>query len=292
MKTIAIMGTGLMGSSLGLALKKRGVPVRIHAYARREEIRALALRRGAADAVFADLAEAVKGADLVVFCVPVLTIPELAKVCRTGLKPGAIVTDVGSTKACLNELMADALAGTGVEFIGSHPICGSEQQGIEAGDADLYEGAITVVTPHLNSSQAAVKKVSNLWNQVGSIVKKMTAEEHDRILAKTSHLPHVVAAALALSGGDDGLFCGSGFRDTTRIAAGSPVVWRDIISTNQEQIKAALENHLKELNELKILLDKNNSAGIEAWLEKASAKRKELLDQSGKSAGDFNDFNV
>ena len=128
MKTIAILGTGLMGSSLGLALKKRGVPVRIHAYARRAETREAALKLGIADEVFDDPAKAVKGADLVVLCVPVLTIPDLAKACRAGLKSGTILTDVGSTKACLNKLMAEALNGTGVEFIGSHPICGSEQQ--------------------------------------------------------------------------------------------------------------------------------------------------------------------
>ena len=122
METIAILGTGLMGSSLGLALKKRGVPVRIHAYARRTEIREAVMNRCAADAVFSDPAAAVKDAALVVFCVPVLTIPELARSCRSGLKPGTVVTDVGSTKACLNELMEDALAGTGACFIGSHPI--------------------------------------------------------------------------------------------------------------------------------------------------------------------------
>ena len=156
METIAILGTGLMGSSLGLALRKRGAPVRIHAYARRPATREAALNLGIADAVFSDPAEAVRGADIVVLCVPVLTIPKLAKACRAGLKPGVILTDVGSTKACLNKLMAEALAGTGAEFIGSHPICGSEQQGIEAGNADLYEGAMTVVTPPPLANESGV----------------------------------------------------------------------------------------------------------------------------------------
>lgn len=292
METIAILGTGLMGSSLGLALKKRGVPVRIHAYARRAETRETALNLGVADAVFSDPAAAVKEAGLVVLCVPVLTIPELAKACRAGLNPGAVLTDVGSTKACLNKLMKEALAGTGAVFAGSHPICGSEQQGIEAGHADLYEGAVTVVTPSVPDDEAAEQKVSALWKSAGSAVKRMTAEEHDQILARTSHLPHIASAAVALSGGDNGLFCGSGFRDTTRIAAGSPAVWRDIILTNREQIQDALDIHLKQLGHLKSLVDENDAAGIEAWLEKASAKRRELLDQSGKNAGSFNDLNV
>jgi prephenate dehydrogenase len=277
MKTIAILGTGLMGSSLGLALKTRGVPVRIHAYARRAATRAAAMNLGIADAVFDDPAKAVKDADLVVLCVPVLTIPKLAKACRTGLKPGAILTDVGSTKACLDKLMAEALAGAGVEFIGSHPICGSEQQGIEAGDADLYEDAVTVVTPTASANKASVEEVSNLWKSAGSSVTVMDAEQHDAILAATSHLPHVVAAALALSAGDNGLFCGSGFRDTTRIADGSPQVWSDIVCTNGPALKAALKIFRENLDELAALLDEGNGEKLADWFAAARDKRKELL---------------
>lgn len=276
METIAIMGTGLMGSSLGLALKKRRVPVCIHAYARRAETRDLILKRGLADAVFADPDETVKGAGLVVFCVPVLTIPELAKACRTCFAPGAVVTDVGSTKARLHELMAEALAGTGACFIGSHPICGSEQQGIEAGSADLYDGAMTVVTPSA-ASETAIEKVSALWKNAGSIVTVMNAGKHDRILAATSHLPHVVAAALALSAGDNGLFCGSGFRDTTRIAEGSPQVWSDIIRTNAPALKAALKIFRKNLDELAALAEADDGEKLADWFASARDKRKELL---------------
>ena len=266
-----------MGSSLGLALKKRGVPVRIHAYARRAETRAAALNLGIADAVFDDPAKAVKDADLVVLCVPVLTIPELAKACRAGLKPGAILTDVGSTKACLDMLMESALAGSGVEFIGSHPICGSEQQGIEAGDADLYEGAVTVVTPAASASKASVEQVSNLWKSAGSAVTVMDAKQHDAVLAATSHLPHVVAAALALSAGDNGLFCGSGFRDTTRIADGSPQVWSDIVLTNKPALKAALKNFRANLDALDALVEAGDGEKLSNWFATARDKRKELL---------------
>jgi prephenate dehydrogenase len=277
MKTIAILGTGLMGASLGLALKRREVPVRIHAYARRKETCDAALERGVADAAFDDPAEAVCGADVVVLCVPVLTIPELAKACRAGFKKGAVVTDVGSTKACLNSLMEEVLADTGAEFIGSHPICGSEQQGIEAGDADLYEGAVTVVTPHALAEQGSVEKISSLWKSVGSSVTVMDAKEHDCILAATSHLPHVVAAALALSAGDNGLFCGSGFRDTTRIAEGSPQVWSDIVRTNAPALKTALKSFCENLNELAVLVESGDGEKLSNWFAAARDKRKELL---------------
>jgi prephenate dehydrogenase len=277
MKTIAILGAGLMGSSLGLALKKRGVPVRIHAYARREETRRMALERGVADAVFDDPVAAVRGADIVVLCVPVLTIPELAKDCRAGLKKGAVVTDVGSTKACLNGLMAETLAGTGVEFIGSHPICGSEQQGIEAGNADLYDGAMTVVTPPALADEGSVAEVSNLWKSAGSLVTVMEAKTHDYILAATSHLPHVVAAALVLSAGDNGLFCGSGFRDTTRIAEGSPQVWSDIVRTNAPALKVALKHFCENLNELAVLVESGDGEKLSNWFAAARDKRKEIL---------------
>ena len=196
MKTIAIMGLGLMGSSLGLALKKRGVDVEIRAYARRPETRDIALSLGAADSVFDDPTEAVAGADLVVFCVPILTIPELAKACLPGLSPDAILTDVGSTKGELATLMDDLLDGTDVVFVGSHPICGSEQEGIEAGSANLYKGAVTVVTPKAEAVEGTVSEVSNLWKSVGSAVRVMSPEAHDEILATTSHLPHMVAATL------------------------------------------------------------------------------------------------
>jgi len=265
MKTIAIMGLGLMGSSLGLALKKRGVDVEIRAYARRVETRDAALKLGAADSVFDDPAEAVRGADLVVFCVPILTIPELAKNCLPGLSPEAILTDVGSTKAALEKQMGKL----GVNFIGSHPICGSEQQGVEAADADLYEGAVTVVV-------AENAEVSNLWKSVGSAVRVMSPEAHDDILATTSHLPHMVAATLVRCV-NDGLFCGTGFGDTTRVAAGSPEVWSDIVRTNAPALKAALADFRGHLEELDALIDADDDEKLVNWFATARDKRKELL---------------
>lgn len=265
MKTITIMGLGLMGSSLGLALKKRNVPVDIRAYARRAETCEKALAIGAADSVFTDPVEAVRGADMVVLCVPILTIPELAKACLPGLSPEAVLTDVGSTKGELVKRMEEL----GVNFVGSHPICGSEQQGIEAADADLYEGAVTVVT-------SENEDVSNLWKSAGSTVRVMTPEVHDEVLAATSHLPHVVAAALTRCV-DDGLFCGSGFRDTTRVAEGSPEVWSNIARTNAPALTAALKKFAEQLNEISALVEKGDGAELAEWFAQSRKQRRELL---------------
>ncbi len=276
MKTIAIMGLGLMGSSLGLALKKRGVDVEVRAYARRDETREAALKIGAADCVFDDPVETVRGADMVVFCVPILTIPELAKACLSGLSPEAILTDVGSTKAELVILMDDLLAGIDAVFVGSHPICGSEQQGIEAGSPNLYKGAVTVVTPRSDAIEGTVSEVSNLWKSVGSAVRVMNPETHDEILATTSHLPHMVAATLVRCV-NDGLFCGTGFLDSTRIAAGSPEVWSDIVRTNAPALKAALADFRGHLEELDALIDADDDEKLINWFAAARDKRKELL---------------
>jgi len=276
MKTIAIMGLGLMGSSLGLALKKRGVPVEVRAYARRAETRDAALKIGAADAAFDDPAEAVTGADLVVFCVPILTIPELAKACLPGLSPEAVLTDVGSTKAELATLMEELLDGTDAVFVGSHPICGSEREGIEAGNSKLYKGAVTVVTPRTEAIEGTVSEVSNLWKSVGSTVRVMSPETHDEILATTSHLPHMVAATLVRCV-NDGLFCGTGFFDTTRIAAGSPEVWSDIVRTNAPALKTALTDFRGHLEELDTLIDEDDAEKLVNWFSASREQRKELL---------------
>jgi len=276
MKTISIMGLGLMGSSLGLALKKRKALVNVRAYVRHAEAHEVALKLGAADAVFDDPVEAVRGADLVVFCIPILKIPELAKACLQGLAPGAILTDVGSTKAELTEKMDSLLWATGSVFVGSHPICGSEQHGMEAGHADLYDGAVTVVTPSSNPSSDAVEKVSTLWKRVGSTVLSMGAEEHDQILAMSSHLPHIVASALVQCS-EDGRFCGSGFFDTTRIAAGSPEIWSDIVRTNSSALKGALDLFRTYLDQLRILVENGDKEALSKWFSDVRHHREKLI---------------
>lgn len=281
-KNIAILGIGLMGASLGLALKKRGFSGKIMGYARRQETRSLALANGVVDEVFADPADAVKTADIIVVCVPIWTIAKLAEQIVPVLKPDAVVTDVGSTKSELVKLMAKAFGNSQASFIGSHPIAGSEKTGVEAGDADLYEGRLTVVCPVEETCSVAKARIIGLWQCAGSDIVEMSPDEHDAMLASTSHLPHMVAAALARSvaNGDPSKkakFCGTGFKDTTRVASGSADMWVDIIDTNRAALEAELDRFHEELQGLINILRSGNSNDIRQWLENAAADRDEIL---------------
>ena len=277
-QNIAILGIGLMGASLSLGLKKRGFSGRILGYARREETRVQALESGVADEVFADPVEAVREADIVVICVPIWTIAQLAEEIVPALKPWAVVTDVGSTKSELLKTMEPLFKNSAARFVGSHPIAGSEKTGIEAGNPDLYQGRLTVVCP----SEGA-RVISNLWEAVGSEVVEMSPEQHDAMLASTSHLPHMVSAALARSvtDGDPAKkadFCGTGFKDTTRVASGSADMWVDIIDTNRTALEAELGRFHEELQGLIKILHDGNGDDIRNWLETAAADRNQILE--------------
>ena len=281
-QNIAILGLGLMGASLALALKKRGFRGKITGYARREETRLQALESGMVDAVFADPADAVRDADLAVICVPIWTIARLAEQISGALKPGAVVTDVGSTKSELLKTMNDVFRGNAACFVGSHPIAGSEKTGLEAGNPDLYDGRLTVVCPSDETPDAAEEVVAHLWKAAGSEVVEMSPSEHDAMLASTSHLPHMVAAALARSvaDGDPRVkadFCGTGFKDTTRVASGSAAMWVDIIDTNRAALETELDRFHEELQGLIGILRSGNSDDIRRWLEEAASDRNQIL---------------
>lgn len=281
-QNIAILGLGLMGASLSLGLKKRGFTGNVLGYARREETRRQALESGVVDEVFADPAEAVKTADVIVVCVPIWSIAKLTEQIVSSLKPGAVVTDVGSTKLKLLHNVASLFEGTRAFFVGSHPIAGSEKTGIQSGNPDLYDGRLTIVCPSVDTPEAAEQAVLNLWAAAGSEVVKMSPEEHDSMLASTSHLPHMIAAALARSvaAGDPAQkadFCGTGFKDTTRVASGSADMWVDIIDTNREALEIELDRFHDELQGLIGILRSGNGDDIRKWLEDAADDRDEIL---------------
>ncbi len=273
-----------MGGSLGLALKARGYEGRIAAYARRETTRNAALQRGIADEVYADPDEAVRDADLVIYCTPILNIPDLVNQSRTAFKAGAIVTDVGSTKAELAQKVGEILSGSSAVFVGSHPVAGSEQQGIESARADLYDRALVVVTPEeATRDQDAVQTVSEFWAGIGALVTVVTAAEHDRLMARTSHLPHLAASLLAATAARDGApvlvgrFCGTGFRDTSRVADGSPEIWHDIVSTNADAIATELRAYRAELDQLIGWMEQRDFDKVKQFLEGSRDCRRALM---------------
>jgi len=282
MNTLAIVGLGLMGGSLGLAARARGACASVHAYARRRETRDTALRIGAADRVFDDPAAAVQSADLVVLCVPVLAVGGLTVDMKAGLKDGALVTDVGSTKASLAEQVPPLLQGTGAAFVGSHPIAGSELTGVGAARADLYDNALVVLTPSAGMPQTSpqVCLLERFWSSVGARTTVMSPERHDGILARTSHLPHLVAAMLvdtvcreAEPNPED--FVGSGFRDTTRVAAGAEDLWHDVLKTNRMAVLAELDAFGEGLGRLRQMLEEEDFEAIRRFLAEARARRKQ-----------------
>ena len=277
---ISIIGLGLMGASLAMALRQRGYAGRLVAYARKEQTRAEARERGVVDAVFDDPDAAVKDASLVVLCAPIRACANLAADFAPLLAAGALVTDVGSTKGWICRQMAGILPpGT---FVGSHPIAGSEKQGMQAASADLYAGALTVVTTHLDVPEEATLRVVALWESAGARTCRMDPQDHDRLLARSSHLPHVAAAALAKAIGRNcadqvGAFCGTGFYDSTRVASGSIAMWNDILQTNAEAVAEELRAFKMEVERVYDDLKAGRFAEVATFLERARDAREELL---------------
>ena len=282
---ISIVGLGLMGASLAMALRKRGYAGRLTAFARKPETRREALTRGIVDAAFDDPDPAVREATLVVLCAPIRACVELAADIAPVLRAGALVTDVGSTKGWICRQMAGVLP-KGV-FVGSHPIAGSEKQGLQAASADLYENALTVIASRPDVPEAATARVAALWEAAGARTCRMEPDDHDRLLARTSHLPHVAAAALAKAIGRDsaekvGAFCGTGFYDSTRVASGSIDMWNDVLTTNAPAVAEELRAFKMEVERVYDDLQAGRFGDVAQFLERARAARAELLKGRGR----------
>lgn len=273
---VTIVGVGLIGGSLGLAMRENGLARRVVGVGRRQSSLDLALKIGAIDEAFLEPSAGVKGADLVVLCTAVSLIRDLGLRVAPALKPGAILTDVGSTKT---EIVASLEAGVpaGVSFVGAHPIAGSEKRGVDAAAAGLFAGATCVVTPTRRTDVIAAKKIADLWAAVGARVVTLSPEAHDAVLARTSHLPHVAAAALmAALQKSDAPFAGTGLRDTTRIASGDVDIWCDICLTNRDAILAALGAFSDELAAFRRAIDSGDRAKLAELLAAAKQKRDAL----------------
>jgi len=283
---VAIVGVGLIGGSLGLALKRAGLAGHVVGYGRSAANLEVARERGCIDAVATTLDDAARDASLVVLAAPVGRCGELARALRPHAPADAILTDVGSVKGLLVPELERAWVDA-ARVVGGHPLAGSEAAGAAAAKPDLFRDRRCILTPTPQTGADALARVRALWDAVGARVELLDAELHDAILARVSHLPHLVAYALveavasARIGGHEPLpYAASGFRDTTRIAASRGELWRDILVANAPAVRAGLGELRVALDRLDALLAAHDGAGLEAALDAASAVRRRLEEEA------------
>ena len=280
---ITIVGIGLLGGSLGLAIQRRLLAKLVCGYARRPVTIRECERIGAMDLATSDLLAAVSDADLVILCTPLAQMRPITQRLLPALKRGAIVTDVGSVKGSVVKELESLVASTGAHFVGSHPMAGAEKTGVLAAKVNLFECAMCVVTPTKRSQKTALRKVEQFWKTLGCRLLRLSPETHDLLVSRSSHLPHVVSATLASVILDpkqpkhQGALCANGFRDTTRIASGSPEMWRDIALANRTQLGRALDRFISELRDVRSLLRVGDAARIQKFLETAKTRRDHWL---------------
>lgn len=274
---ITIIGVGLIGGSIGLAIKRRRLAKVVCGVGRRVCSLNNAKRAGAIDVATLDLEPGVKDADLIIIATPVsMIIPyirQIKKLHKAGIaKKGLIVTDVGSTKSQIAEQAQRILHG-GISFIPGHPFAGSEKSKVQNASADLFEGAAAFLTPIGAAGKAALRRVSALWRSLGSRVIMLSPQEHDELVAQVSHLPHILATALVnATSKKQAVLSSTGFKDTTRIAAGDPAMWRDICLSNSKEIAKAIERFKKNLDTLAKAIKEEDVRFLMQELQKAKRK--------------------
>ena len=283
---LAVLGLGLLGGSVALAARARGVATRVAGATRSSEALAAALRGGALDEA-GSYTEAASGADLVVLATPVFAMADLVRQIAPVLRPGAVVTDVGSVKAVLCETLPGLLP-RGVAYVGAHPMAGSHLRGLGNARADLFEGAVCIVTN--SSDAAALERTAEFWRALGARVVHRDPAEHDAEVAWMSHVPHVLAFAFAgaLEGAPPGAHAvaGAGFRDFTRIAQSDPELWGDILTANRKALAAPLARALESLQDFARALEANDGEGVERRIAAArtALARISMLDCEKRNA--------
>lgn len=279
LRKLTIVGVGLLGGSLGLAVRERGLADHVCGVVRRTEAIAECEGLGVVDGATANLALGVRDADLVVLCCPLGQMEGLLRQMLPFLSPDAIVTDVGSVKGPVLRQLEPLALSVGARFIGGHPMAGSERTGPGAARANLFQGSVCVLTPTAQSDSNALRLVGELWTAVGSRLLSLSPTQHDDLVSRSSHLPHVVAAALAnyvlspVHPPEQATLCASGFRDTTRVAAGAPEIWRDIALANKHHLSRVLGVYLEDLAEFRHALDSGDVAGVEEFFVQAWRRR-------------------
>ena len=279
-RRLTVLGLGLLGGSVAKAARGEGLAREIVAVGRRRESLLPALRDGTVDRITTDIAEGVAGSDFCVLATPVATLTSLLRETWRAVPDDVVLTDVGSTKAAIVKAAESLGRERPLAFIGSHPMAGSEKSGYGVARADLFKGALVVLTPTETSVTAALHRVREFWEAVGARVMALPPATHDRAVAAISHLPHLVADALvgAVLRMDPGFLevAGAGFRDTTRIAASSPTVWREIFQENRSALTEALRAFRRALDDLDALVAAGDAAAIEQELDRIKRARERL----------------
>ena len=276
---VTIVGVGLLGGSIGLAIRKRRLARETAGFVRRIASVAECRKLRAVDYATRDLRRAVEKADLVVLCTPLAQMRALVSDMLPVLKRGAIITDVGSAKSSVVRELESLIHRHGAHFIGSHPMAGAEKTGVSAARADLFRDAVCVITPTKESNQRALRKIEGFWKAIGGRVLRLAPETHDVLVARSSHLPHITAATLANLILDPAhpaaqpALCANGFRDTTRIASGSPEMWRDIALGNRRNLGRALDAFIGDLRKFRRALRRSDARAITRILERAKRRR-------------------
>jgi prephenate dehydrogenase len=277
LRQITVIGLGLLGGSVALSAQRLSRAVRVVGFTHRGSTRAKAAKLLAAVDIASDLCGSVVGSDVVILATPIYTFEKIFIEIRGSLEDGAIVTDVGSTKVLPHRWAAKRLPKR-VYYVGSHPIAGSEQRGIEFARDDLFGKVDCILTATKKTNRRAIKILKDFWSRMDCRVKLMRPAEHDRIFARVSHLPHLTAALLINAGGEKELkFAGKGFMDTSRVASGPSNVWCDILLANAGNCTKGIDRLKKELDEFKKAVKAGNSAKLEKLLSKARRRRAELV---------------
>jgi len=277
LQQVSIIGLGLLGGSVALAVRQRMPGVKVVGYSHRAATRRKAKALGIAAQVAGDLAAATATADLVIVATPIFTFEQYFADLSGVVPSGCIVTDVGSTKA-LPHQWAERSLGNTARYVGSHPIAGSEQRGVEFARDDLFDTARCILTATPTTDRAAMRLLKSFWSALGCSMRVMSPVEHDRVYANISHLPHVMAAGLVNASDDEDMkFAGKGFLDSTRISSGPTSIWTDVLLANRENIAAGLDRAIVELTKLQAAIRDGERDRITDLLENARSKRAALV---------------
>ena len=270
---ITIIGLGLIGGSLGLAIKEKHLAKELIGVSRKPSTIRRALSLGVVDTATCDVQKGIKGSDFIVLTTPVISIIAIARLISASVSQGVIVTDAGSTKEDIVKNL-EGIFPEAVHFVGSHPLAGSEKSGIIYANKDLFKGAYCILTKTAKTNPNALNKTSRFWNELGMKVEIMSSKRHDRIVSRLSHLPHAMAVALSSSCGKLDLHLAArGFQDTTRVSSGSPELWKDIFITNRNNIIRDIRILKKELSKIEMALEEKDDLRLLRLFKKAKIIR-------------------